>query len=338
MKAVVLKSFRSPLNVVDWKDIEDVGGNDVLVKIEMTGVCYRDILTVDGFFPKTRLPIILGHEIYGKIVEVGEDVVEFKKGDRVSGLTYTFCGVCVDCLNGRENICRNRLWFGEDLNGSYAEYMKIDKKSLVKTPEDVSPEAAAISACVTGMLIHALKNVGRVKEGESILVTGASGGVGVHAIQLAKTLGLEVIAVTGREENIDKLYKLGADHVILSRDNIFSNQVKNITGGIGVDVVLECVGLTFTESLKSIKWGGRIIDIGNIKPEPIPFTLGHIILREVSIHGSISCTKKELQEALEIHRSGKVKPITTTLPLEQVEEAHKLIRERKHFGRITLKP
>lgn len=338
MKAVVLREFKTSLKLEDVEDIEALGNEEVLLEIEMTGICYRDILTVDGYFPKTRLPIILGHEICGKVVDVGGGVHGFKKGDRVASLTYIPCGECSECRRGEENICRRRLWFGEDVDGSYAEYLKTNYQSLVKAPEDVSPEAVAISACVTGMLIHALKTRGRLMEDEKILITGATGGVGVHAIQLAKSYGAEVITVTGRGEYVDNLYKLGADYVIVSRNGAYSDEVKKITGGVGVDVVLECVGLTIIESLKSVRWGGRVIQVGNIKPEPIPLTLGHFILKEVSLHGSLSCTRRELAQALELHRTQRVSPVTMVLPLEKVEEAHRMIRARKHFGRIMLKP
>ncbi len=338
MKAVVLRKFKTPLRVEEVEEIKDLQRGEVLLRIEMTGVCYRDILTVDGYFPKTRLPVILGHEICGRIIDVGEDVPRFKRGDRVASLTYIPCGECDECRRNEENICRKRLWFGEDIDGSYSEYLKTSYRSLVKAPEDLSPEAVAISACVTGMLIHALKTRGKLMHTEKILITGASGGVGVHAIQIAKSYGAKVISVTGREEHADKLYKLGADHVIVSKDGAFSDKVKSITDGVGVDIVLDCVGLTLTESLKSVKWGGRIIQVGNIKPEPISLMIGYFILKEVSLSGSLSCTKRELSEALELHKSGKVKPITTVLPLEQVEEAHRMIRERRHFGRIMLKP
>jgi len=338
VKAVVLRGFKTPLRLEEVEDIEALGKGEVLLKMEMTGVCYRDILTVDGYFPKTRLPIILGHEVCGRVVDVGEEVSEFKKGDRVASLTYIPCGQCPECRRGEENICRRRLWFGEDIHGSYAEYLKTNFRSLVKAPEDVSSEAVAISACVTAMLIHALESRGGLKEDEKVLITGATGGVGVHAIQVAKSYGAEVVAVTGRVEFVDNLYKIGADHVIVSRDGAYSEEVKKITGGMGVDMVLECVGLTIIESLRSVRWGGRIIQVGNIKPEPIPLALGHFILKEVSLHGSLSCTRKELAEALELHRTGKVNPVTKVFPLEEVEEAHRMIRERKHFGRIMLKP
>lgn len=338
MKAVMLRKFRTPLKVEEVGEVKDPRGDEVLLKIEMTGVCYRDILTVDGYFPKTRLPIILGHEICGRIVDVGEDVKGFKKGDRVASLTYIPCGGCIECRRSEENICRKRLWFGEDIDGSYSEYLKTSYRSLVEAPEDVSPEAVAISACVTGMIIHALKTRGRLVYGEKILITGATGGVGVHAIQIAKSYGAEVIATTGREEKADKLYELGADHVIISKDGAFSDRVKSITDGVGVDIVLECVGVTLVESLKSARWGGRIIQVGNVKPEPVSLMIGHFILKEISLCGSLSCTRKELSEALELHRSRKVRPVTTILPLERVEEAHRMIRERRHFGRIMLKP
>lgn len=338
MKAIVLREFHSPLKIEEVGVETKLGADEVLLKIEMTGVCYRDILTVDGYFPKTRLPIIIGHEICGRIVELGERVEGFKRRDKVAGLTYIPCSMCSECIQGRENICRRRLWFGEDLDGSYAEYLKTDYRSLVKTSEEVSDEAAAIAACVVGTLIHALKIRGGLSEGEKVLITGASGGVGVHAIQLAKSYGAEVIAVTGRAEYSDILYKIGADQVVISKDGIFSNIVKNLTNDVGVDMVLDCVGATILESLKSVKWGGRIIQVGNIKPQPIPFMAGQIILKEVSIAGSISCTKKELVEALDLIVRGFVKPIVSVLPLEHAEQAHRIVRERKHFGRILLKP
>ncbi|MCS7125671.1 MAG: alcohol dehydrogenase catalytic domain-containing protein [Aigarchaeota archaeon] len=338
MRAVVLREFHSPLKVEEVKDITELRKDEVILKIEMTGICYRDILTVDGYFPKTRIPIIIGHEICGRVVDVGEGVEEFKKGERVAGLTYIPCGSCRECTQGHENICRKRLWFGEDIDGSYAEYLKTNYRSLVKTSEDISPEAVAISACVVGMLIHALKARGGLTEGEKVLITGASGGVGVHAIQLAKAYGAEVIAVTGREEYTDRLYGLGADYIIISRDGLFSNEVKKHTREVGVDLVLDCVGLTLIESLKSVKWGGRIIQVGNIKPEPIPLMTGQLILKEIVIYGSISCTKKELAEALRLLEKGVVKPIATVLPLDNVEEGHRIVKERKHFGRVLLKP
>lgn len=337
MKAVLLREFKKPLSLEEVDEPRDLRRDEVLLKIEMTGICYRDILTVDGYFPKTQLPIIPGHEICGRVVDIGEEVIGLKKGDKVASLTYIPCSECIECKRGEENICRRRLWFGEDINGSYAEYLKTSYQSLVRASEDLSSEAVAISACVTGMLVHALKTKGKLTENERILITGATGGVGVHAIQIAKSYGANVIAVTGRELYVDNLYKLGADHVIVSHDGGYSNEVKNITQGVGVDVVLECVGLSLVESLKSVRWGGRIIQVGNIKPEPIPLMLGHFILKEVSLHGSLSCTRRELVEALELHRSGKVKPVTVVLPLGQVENAHRMIRERRHFGRIMLK-
>lgn len=337
MKAVVMKEYRKPLVVEEW-DKPEPGPGEVVVEIEMTGICYRDILTVDGFFPRAKPPLILGHEIAGRIVEVGEGVKEFSIGERVASLTYIPCGECEYCRRGEENLCRNRRWFGEDLHGSYAQYVNAHVRSLVKVPDNIPPEAAAISACVTGMLVHALKTRGRLREGERVLVTGAGGGVGVHAVQLAKTYGAEVLAVTSSEEKARRLRELGVDHVIVSGDGRFSREVKSATGGEGVDLALDCVGLTVVESVRSLRWGGRVIQVGNVKPEPIPIPLGLLILKENNIAGSLSCTKRELEEALRLHSEGKVRAVATTMPLEEAEKAHRMIRERRHFGRITLKP
>lgn len=312
--------------------------DQVLVKIDLTGICYRDILTVDGFFPNTRVPVTLGHEIAGKIVKKGKGVNTFSEGDKVASLIYQPCGRCEDCMQGRENLCRYKKTFGEELDGSYAEYIVVREGSLVKVPEKVDAAGAAISACVTGMLIHAFKRAG-IKAGERVMVTGAGGGVGIHAVQIAKAFGCRVIATTSSPWKIEKIKEYGADEVILNEGS-FSQEVKRFTSGRGVDLVLESVGTpTIADSIRSLSWGGRLVVVGNVKPEPTQLMLGYIILRENSIIGSLSSTKKDVEEALMLTAEGKIKPVIhEILPLEKALEGHKTMREKNSFGRILLKP
>ncbi|MEM0117082.1 MAG: zinc-binding dehydrogenase [Conexivisphaerales archaeon] len=312
--------------------------DQVLIKIDVTGICYRDILTVDGFFPNTKYPITLGHEITGRIIEKGENVRSFSVGDRIASLIYEPCGKCVDCLNGRENICRYKKTFGEELDGSYSEYIVARERSLVKVPAGASAEAAAISACVTGMLLHAF-NRADTRPGETVLVTGAGGGVGIHAVQIAKALGCRVIAATSSMWKAEKIREYGADEVIIHQGN-FNQQVKELTSGRGVDVVLESVGTpTLSDSIRSLSWGGRMVVVGNVNPAPTQLMLGHIILRENSIIGSLSSTRKEVEQALRLSAEGKIRPVVhAVLPLDQASEGHKIMKERGSLGRILLKP
>ncbi len=335
MKAVILKKVGEPLEVSEV-DVPKPGYGEVLVKIVRTGVCYRDVLTVDGFFPRVKTPLVLGHEIAGVVVDKGDGVEEVDVGDRIASLPYVPCGECEYCRSGRENICRNRKWYGEVLNGSYSEYMLLDKRSIVKLERDIDWNYVAISSCVLGMVVHAIMDFGGIREGDKVLVTGASGGVGIHAVQLAKYFGGEVIAITRKEEKASFIEEAKPDHIIIAKGD-FSKEVKKLTGG--VDLVLETVGEpTFNYSLRSLKWGGRMAVIGNVNVKAPQLPLGLLILRENLVHGVISSTKKSLEKALEIGYEGRVKAIGSEMSLWDVEDAHDILRRGEARGRIFLKP
>ncbi|MEM2909862.1 MAG: alcohol dehydrogenase catalytic domain-containing protein [Nitrososphaerota archaeon] len=338
MRAVFLKKFKEPPEIVDFEPDWSLSIGEVLLEVEMSGLCYRDLLTVEGYFPRTRLPIILGHEIAGKVIAIGEGVTGFKPGDRVASLTYIPCGKCRYCESGNENLCKQRLTFGEDINGSFANIVKTHERSLIKVPDSVTPEGAAIAACVTGMLLRALKHVARVKQGESVLITGAGGGVGIHAVQLAKVLGCRVLAATSSREKVKRISDAGADEVLLS-DDMMVDEVKQLTGGDGVDVVLEAVGQpTFGKSLRCLAWGGRMVVVGNVTVSSVEVPLGLIILKANSIAGTIAATKNDLEEALRLTAEGKLKPIITVYPLEKIHDAMERMRQKESVGRILLKP
>lgn len=338
LKAVFLTGLRKPLEVRDIEVPEKLEPHEVLIKQKMTGVCYRDILTADGFFPRVKIPIIPGHEIAGTVVKVGDAVKDFKPGDYVASLIYIPCGTCRYCRSGMENLCRNRLTYGEDINGSYAEYVKVHENSLVKVPSNVPIEGAVIGACVTGMIYHALKIKGGLTNGETVLITGAGGGVGIHAVQIAKALGAKVIAVTTSEWKTNKIASVGADYVVVSK-GAFSDEIKKLTNGEGVDLVLETVGQpTFEQSFRSVRWGGRIIVVGNVNVQPVNLNLGPLILRGVTISGSVSSRKTDLLEALKMTAEGKIKPIIhDIIPLEQAQQAHDMMRKKESLGRVLLK-
>ncbi|HVP23309.1 MAG TPA: zinc-binding dehydrogenase [Conexivisphaerales archaeon] len=339
MKALYLEAVGADLVLKEVPTPSDLSPDEVLVQTELTGICYRDILTTRGDFPRTRLPVILGHEIGGRIVKVGSAVTDFKEGDRVASLIYQPCGRCEYCLSGRENLCRSKKTFGEDVDGSYAEFVKVDRGALVKAPEGVSAAGLAISACVTGMLLHAFRKRAGLKPGETVLVTGAGGGVGVHAVQIAKALGARVIAATSSEWKEASIRKLGASEVVVWKE-AFADKVKKLTDGRGVDVVLESVGgPTFSESIKSTAPGGRMIVVGNVLPSPIQFQLGVLILKELSVIGSISSVKQDVEDALRLTVDGRIKPVVhEVLPLADAQMGHRLMSGRASLGRIMLRP
>jgi len=335
MKAVVLEEIKKNPII---KDVEkpSVKRDWILVKVVRTAVCYRDVLTIDGFFPRAKTPLILGHEFAGIVEDVGEGVNEVSKGDGIVSLPYTYCGVCEYCRSGRENLCINRMWYGENIDGSFTEYILVHRSSIMKMKPKVDWNYASISSCVIGMIVHGLKELGNIKEGMKVLVTGASGGVGIHAIQVAKAYGAEVIAYTSKEEKARFIETVKPDHIIVGEKN-FSKIVKKEYGG--VDIVIENVGEpTFMQSLRSLKWGGRMVIIGNVSVKPAELPLGLIILRENVIHGTLSSTKNSLREALELGSKGLVKAVGSEYSLNDALKAFDIMRSGKSRGRIFLKP
>lgn len=334
MKAAVLKELKTPI-VTEEVDIPEIAGKEVLIKQSLTGICYRDLLTQDGFFPRVKLPIIPGHEISGIIEAVGELVTDFKPGDRVASLIYSPCGECEYCKTGNENLCPYKKTYGEASNGGYAGYVRVTENSLVRVPIGVSEADASISACVTGMVYNALKRVGKLQEGETVLISGAGGGVGTHAVQIAKALGARVIAKTSSSWKSEKLHSLGAD-IVLTSEN-FDKELKEKLGD-GVHLALESVGLpTFERTLRSLRPGGRMVVVGNIDPTPVPFPLGLAILKGNTISGSISSTREDMKAALEMSRSGQIKAMVhRTTNLDGVNDAYAEMKRKMSMGRIMI--
>lgn len=335
MKAAVLREF-NVLPGVEERDIPDAKGDEIVIRQTYTGICFRDIMTLHGKFPRVNLPLVPGHEVSGRIVRAGDNVKELKEGDRVSGLIYLPCGKCRFCLGGRENLCRGKRTLGEAVDGSYAPYVRMNQHSVVRVPPAVDEASAVIAACVTGMIIQALRNRARLSEGETVLVTGAGGGVGAHAVQVAKALGARVIAATSSQWKEERLHDLGAESVVSSGN--LSKPVKELTGGEGVDVVIETVGgPTFRESLRALNFGGRIALIGNVEASSVDLPLGYMILKGLEIIGSVSSTKANVEEALELSRRGAVKPvIDRRVALEQLADAYSAMEKRSTFGRVLI--
>ena len=335
MKAATLTGIGRKIETTE-KPKPDVGPDEVLIEQTLTGICYRDLLTQQGFFPRVKIPITPGHEITGTVVAVGKNVTEFSVGQRVSSLIYEPCGECEFCRSGRENLCRNKKTFGEILDGSYAQFIKANRRSLIKVPEGVSEEGAAIAACVTGMLYHALVVEGGLTSGKTVLITGAGGGIGSHAVQLARALGGHVIAETSSQWKAERISALGAEMIVSAADD-FDRSVKKEYPD-GVDITLECVGKwTFSKGLRALGNGGRVVVVGNVVPDPVELPLGLIILKGNSIVGSISSTRSDVSRVMEMEREGKIKPIIDRkVRLENVEEAYAEIREKRNFGRVML--
>lgn len=342
MRAILLSQSGPPENlVVADLPIPTATTTSVVVRIRATGVCYRDIVERRGGFAFAKRPVVPGHEWAGDIVEVGGDVTAFAIGDRVVNLHRAACGACPACSGGHESRCRRALEvFGLTIDGGYAEYVRAPVGCLVRLPDAVSYEHGCFLNCTAGVALRALRTVAAVAKGETVLITGASGGVGVHAVQVAKLLGAKVIAVTGNEAKVPMLESVGADTVIVSGPTEIHTKVKRSTGGQGVDVALDCVGEpTLNASLRSLQPGGRLVVVGNVTADRWEINAGYLILGELSVHGSAGANRSDLEQVLRWTAEGELRPMVHAIwDLACAAQAHHALESHGVTGRIVLRP
>lgn len=335
MKAVVLTQKGGVENLVlaEKKPREPVG-DEVQIRVHACGVCYRDIIDRKGGFPFIRLPIVPGHEFAGEVVAVGEKAGRLGPGMQVVNLHHNVCGHCRFCRAGESVNCENAYaHFGLTIDGGYAAYCTAPESCFVPVEEEVPLQKAASLLCTAGTAYRAFQRMG-LQPGERVLITGASGGVGVAAIQVAKNMGALPVAVTSSEQKREKLARFGADVVVSPQLDYH----KRFRSEGGVDAVLEIVGsATMEASLKSLRTDGRMALIGNVKGERYALNPGLVILKELRIIGSHTATENDLRTLLRWVKEGTLSPmIETVLPLEEAAKAQQMLEEKQVFGRIVL--
>lgn len=342
MQAIVLRAFGSPDNLRP-ETVADPspGAGEVLLRVHACGVCYHDLINRRGNLPRTSVPAILGHEAAGEVVAVGTGVEGWAVGDRAATLQRLSCGACAHCHAERNSLCRNDTrFFGEEIPGGYAAYMAAPVAGLGRVPAGISWPVAAVTCCTTGTAVHCLRTRGRLSAGETVLITGASGGVGMQAVQLARLDGGRVIAVTSSAAKAGALHEAGAHEVIVSPDLDFAAEVRRRTAGQGADLALEIVGsLTFAQTLKSLASGGRLVTVGNLETGLVPLNPGLVIVKELEILGAYATTQAELHDSFGLVESGALRSwVADVLPLHQASRAHDRLERKEVAGRLVLEP
>jgi NADPH:quinone reductase-like Zn-dependent oxidoreductase len=342
MRAVVLRQFGPAENLtleeVPAPSADRLRPGEALIRVAAVGVCYHDLINRSGNLPRTKLPSILGHEIAGTVTAIGPEVRDVAVGQRVATIQRAPCGRCDLCRRDRGSLCKEGLFFGEEIPGGYAPWVVAPEQALAVVPEGLPMESAAICACTLGTALHVARTRGRVRAGEQVLITGASGGVGLHAIQMVRHLGARPIAVTSSADKAARLHEAGAEEVIVSPDLQFAREARRRTGGRGVDVVLEITGaLTFDQSLRSLGPAGRLVVVGNLETRMVEVNPGLIILKELEIIGSFATSTAELREVFDLVAASRLKPVVTeVMPLREAAAAHRLLQDRAVLGRVVL--
>ncbi|WP_199256753.1 zinc-binding dehydrogenase [Alteribacillus sp. YIM 98480] len=326
---------------IDYIPIPQPGINEVLLKVRACGVNRADLLSRNGQIRgKGELPHIPGTEVAAEVASVGHNVTEYKPGDKVMVTPLLYCGKCEACRLGEDNLCSNGNVFGFDTNGGYAEYVTAPADYLIKLPTNVSYESAAAMAATASTSWHMLVERASIKAGEMVLIVAAGSGIGVYALQIARYMGARVIATAGSQEKQKKAKELGAEVVIDHSEQGWYKQVREITGGRGVDIVFEHVGkATWNDSIRSLSRMGRLVTCGAFTGSKVEIDLWPLFSKQLKLIGSFSANRTDYEKILELAGQKVIKPILhTKLPIEMAREAHRMLEEREVFGTIVLIP
>ena len=337
MKAAILYG-KEDLRIEEI-DTPKIGKDEALVKVEACGVCGTDARVYhQGIEKRWKSPIIMGHEIAGQIVELGEETSGgYSVGDRVTVAPIAGCATCSFCLSGMENLCRDAIVIGANWDGGFAEYMKIPRAymnlgGLVKIPDEMSYEVATLGEPVSCCL-HGMVKAG-VKPGDTAVVIG-DGPIGLIHLQLAKASGASRVAVTGHhDERLGLAKQLGADLALNSKKEDPVKGISDFTSGEGADRVVVAVGSIrgIEEGIKMVRDGGSIVVFGQyaepsvlIKLDPDLFNFS-----EITVTGSVDATLEEFYRSVAMLQTLGVEPlITHKFPFESIMEAIETVWARK---------
>ena len=326
--------------------VPSIGPTDVLLRVRAAGVGLTVVIMTANPGRVTAFPRIPGHEVAGEIVEKGDAVTTVKVGERVACHFYLSCHACRFCRSGRETLCTAfRGFVGQASDGGYAEYMAIPAANVTPIPAGVSDVDAAVATDAIATPYHACREEARVGPGDTVLIVGAGGGVGIHGVQMAKLCGGWVIAADIGDDKLAAAKQYGADVVIDARRGDLASLVRQATDGRGVDAAIDFVASreTLDGSLNALARAGRLVIIGS-RPKAVfgtdaTFSVdpGRMLYDMLEIHGSRYVTLAEMAQTLELLRQQRIQAvITRTFPLEGAEEAHELLRRNALVGRAAL--
>lgn len=313
---------------------------ELLIRVAACGVCGHDLLASDGLLSAEN-GAVLGHEISGTVQSVGSPDLNGWLGVRVALVQRRSCGKCADCIAKHSSQCRSGPGFyGDDIQGGFAEFVLADPRNAVPIPDSIDSVTAAFLSCGVGTGLRALR-AAKLQASDVVLVTGASGGVGLHTVQLAKYLGLRVIATTSRDVATEALIQAGATEVIVDPTVGKIRAVAARFGRLrGVDAAIEVTGAPlFATSLRSLAPGGRLILVGNVRPEVFALDPGLTIVKELQIIGSAHATREDLVEVVQLVASGSIHPIASRVfALADASKAFAALRSRSYTGRAVVIP
>jgi NADPH:quinone reductase-like Zn-dependent oxidoreductase len=318
----------------------EAGVGEVVVRVRASAVNHADLAIRAGRSATGALPRILGLDIAGEIARLGPGVTGWKEGDRVVVENRVKCGTCQPCVLGRDEYCERQKRLGGELDGGHAQYCKAPAANLQLIPDGMSFEEASTFPLAGHTAWHCLVERVQLQPWEDVLIQAVGSGVGSFGLLMAKGIGARAIVTAGSDWKLAKAKELGADEVInYTTTPKFSQRVKELTGGRGVDVVFDCVGApVWDESCASLKPGGRLVITGTTGGSQIPFNLSVLQGRPLTLMGSGARSRRSFAAMMHMARYGGLHGVVgKTFDLAETAKAHEVMAGRDFFGKLVLR-
>lgn len=334
MQAAVVHEFGKPLEI-ESVDIGDPGPDQVLIKVETCGVCHTDLHAAKGDWPvKPALPFIPGHEVAGLVAATGKDVTILKEGDRVGvPWLHSACGVCEYCLTGWETLCPYQQNTGYSVNGGFAEYVMAPAAFASPIPATL-PFANASPVLCAGVTTYKGLKMTDVRPGQWVAISGV-GGLGQAAVQYAKAMGMHVAAVDINAQKLEEAKELGAEIVINAKEVDPANEINLLTGGMHGVLVTAVSPSAFTQAIGMLRRGGTVALVG-LPPGSFETPIFDVVLKGLTIRGSIVGTRADLNEALAFAGEGRIQSVIEEQPLEAINDIFNRLENGEVPGRVVL--
>jgi propanol-preferring alcohol dehydrogenase len=334
MGAAIATSFGRPLILSDVA-APSPGPGEVLVKVAACGVCHTDIHAVDGDWPvKPKLPFIPGHEVVGHVAALGQGVTRLREGDAIGvAWLHDACGACEYCGTGWETLCASQHNTGYGVDGGYAEYMIADAAYAVEIPAGMDLVKAAPILCAGVTTYKGIKETD-TKPGDWLAISGI-GGLGHVAVQYAKAMGLHVVAVDVSEDKLALARRLGADIALNAAVPDLAADVSRRTGGMHGALITAVSAPAFAQCLSLLRPGGTMSMVG-LPPGSFALPIFDVVLKRLTVRGSIVGTRQDLAEALRFAAEGKVSAQVATRRLDEINAIFAELKAGRVRGRIVL--
>ena len=312
-----------------------------MVQVRACGLNHLDLWLESGGLPiQVPLPRTPGGEVAGEISALGNDVKDWKLGERVAVQSNLFCGECEFCQRGDESICIKGELLGVSRDGGFAEKVVVPARALVKLPPTLDFNTSAALTLAGSTAMHMLTNRTDVKPGDWVLVMAGASGVGSAAIQIAKQLGAHVVSTGSNEAKRSLAKQLGAEFVVDSSDDHWPSQIRKLTNKRGVDLIIEHIGGdVLTNCFDCLARGGTIVTCGATAGREVKLNLWPLFVKQQRLIGSYGRTRADMQATLDWAAAGQLKPVVDSVyPLARSATAFAKLRARNVRGKILIRP